>query len=49
MGYHPVPNEGPQAAAKIFADEQDDFIVDLEVAEKYITTISPLGFFKRVK
>ncbi|MBC8790067.1 MAG: hypothetical protein C6Y20_00525 [Tagaea sp. CACIAM 22H2] len=49
MGYHPVPNEGPLAAAKQFLTETDAFIPDLRLPEKYLMTLSPHGFLKRVK
>ena len=48
MGYHPVPNEGPQAAVHAFLAENDAFEVDMRIAEKYIMTISPYGFLRRV-
>jgi len=49
MHWHPVPNEGPQAAALAFLEETDDFVVDTRYAEKYIFSLSPLGFLLRVK
>ncbi|HEY2846597.1 MAG TPA: CmcI family methyltransferase [Pyrinomonadaceae bacterium] len=49
MHWHPVPNEGPQAAALAFMDETDDFVIDTRYAEKYIFSLSPLGFLLRVK
>lgn len=49
MGFHPVPNEGPLAAAKQFLTESDAFVPDLRLPEKYLTTLSPHGFLKRVK
>ena len=49
MHWHPVPNEGPQAAAIAFAEENDDFVFDTRYAEKYIFSLSPLGFLLRVK
>lgn len=49
MHWHPVPNEGPQAAALAFMQETDDFIIDTRYAEKYIFSLSPLGFLLRVK
>lgn len=49
MGFHPVPNEGPLAAAKQFLTETDAFVPDLRLPEKYLTTLSPHGFLKRVK
>ncbi|MCA3265489.1 MAG: hypothetical protein ING19_05410 [Azospirillum sp.] len=49
MGFHPVPNEGPLAAAKQFMTETDAFVADLRLPEKYLTTLSPHGFLKRVK
>jgi cephalosporin hydroxylase len=49
MGFHPVPNEGPQAAAKAFLEQDDRFVVDLRVAEKYLLSINPYGYLKRVR
>jgi cephalosporin hydroxylase len=49
MHWHPVPNEGPQAAVHAFLKENDDFVVDLRYAEKYIMTLSPYGFLQKVK
>ncbi len=49
MHWHPVPNEGPQAAAIAFMEENDDFVIDTRYAEKYIFSLSPLGFLLRVK
>jgi cephalosporin hydroxylase len=49
MHWHPVPNEGPQAAALAFMEETDDFVIDTKYAEKYIFSLSPLGFLLRVK
>ncbi|MBL8697271.1 MAG: cephalosporin hydroxylase [Alphaproteobacteria bacterium] len=49
MGHHPVPNEGPQAAAKAFAAENDCFVADRRFAERYILTLNPDGYLKRVK
>jgi len=49
MDYHPVPNEGPQAAAKAFLEENDDFAVDMRMGEKYIMSLNPYGYLKRVK
>ena len=49
MHWHPVPNEGPQAAVYAFLEENDDFVVDLRYAEKYVMTLSPYGFLQRVK
>jgi len=49
MHWHPVPNEGPQAAALAFLEETDDFVVDTRYAEKYIFSLSPLGFLLRTK
>ena len=46
MGFHPVPNEGPLAAAKQFLTETDAFVPDLRLPEKYLTTLSPHGFFE---
>jgi cephalosporin hydroxylase len=49
MHWHPVPNEGPQAAALKFLEENDDFIVDRRYAERYVFSLSPTGFLRRVK
>jgi cephalosporin hydroxylase len=49
MRWHPVPNEGPQAAVRQFLEENDSFVPDLRYAEKYILTLSPYGFLRRVK
>lgn len=49
MHWHPVPNEGPQAAVYSFLEENDSFIPDLRYAEKYILTLSPYGFLLKVK
>lgn len=49
MGFHPVPNEGPQAAARAFLSERDDFVVDRRWGERYVMTLNPDGFLKRVK
>jgi cephalosporin hydroxylase len=49
MKYHPVPNEGPQAAAYDFLRENDSFVPDIRYAEKYILSINPYGYLKRVK
>ena len=49
MHYHPVPNQGPQAAVYEFLKENDDFQPDMSYAEKYILSINPYGFLKRVK
>ena len=49
MGFHPVPNEGPQAAAKEFLAENDSFIIDRRIGEKYILTTNPTGYLLRVK
>jgi cephalosporin hydroxylase len=49
MHWHPVPNEGPQAAALAFLAENDNFIVDRRYAERYIFSLSPTGFLLRIK
>ena len=49
MGYHPVPNEGPKAAAETFLAENDDFVADRRWAERYVMTLNPDGFLLRVK
>tara|TARA_B100001093_G_scaffold520495_1_gene616806 strand:+ start:5058 stop:5906 length:849 start_codon:yes stop_codon:yes gene_type:complete len=49
MGYHPVPNEGPQAAAHAFLEETDSFVPDRRFGERYIMTLNPDGYLRRVK
>lgn len=49
MGFHPVPNEGPQAAAKAFLAENDAFVADRRWGERYVMTLNPDGFLLRVK
>ncbi|HYE91266.1 MAG TPA: CmcI family methyltransferase, partial [Terriglobales bacterium] len=49
MGYHPVPNEGPKAAAHAFLAECDDFVPDRRWGERYLMTLNPDGFLLRVK
>ncbi len=49
MAYHPVPNEGPQAAADAFLAENDHFVRDRRFAERYIMSLNPNGFLLRVK
>jgi cephalosporin hydroxylase len=49
MGYHPVPNEGPKAAADAFLAENDDFVLDRRWGERYIMSLNPNGFLLRVK
>jgi cephalosporin hydroxylase len=49
MGYHPVPNEGPMAAAKAFLAENDDFVADRRFGERYVITLNPDGYLLRVK
>jgi cephalosporin hydroxylase len=49
MGYHPVPNEGPKAAADQFLTESDDFVLDRRWAERYVMSLNPNGFLLRVK
>jgi cephalosporin hydroxylase len=49
MGYHPVPNEGPQAAAHQFLRESSDFVIDRRWCERYVMTLNPDGFLLRVK
>jgi cephalosporin hydroxylase len=49
MGYHPVPNEGPKAAAEAFLAENDDFVADRRWGERYVMTLNPGGFLLRVK
>lgn len=47
MGFHPVPNEGPQAAAKEFLHRHPEFFADTYYAEKYLLSINPYGYLKR--
>jgi len=49
MGYHPVPNEGPKAAAEAFLRENDDFVMDRRWGERYVMSLNPNGFLLRVK
>lgn len=49
MGYHPVPNEGPKAAAHAFLAENKSFEADMRFAERYIMTLNPYGFLRRTK
>lgn len=49
MGYHPVPNEGPKAAALAFLAENDSFAPDLRFAERYIMSLNPHGYLRRMK
>lgn len=49
MGFHPVPNEGPKAAAVAFLAENDDFVADRRWGERYVMTLNPDGFLLRVK
>jgi cephalosporin hydroxylase len=49
MGFHPVPNEGPQAAARVFLAENDAFAIDRRWCERYVMTLNPDGFLRRVK
>ena len=49
MGYHPVPNEGPKAAAEAFLAESDDFVLDRRWGERYVMSLNPNGFLLRVK
>lgn len=49
MGYHPVPNEGPKAAAEAFLAENDDFVRDRRWGERYVMSLNPNGFLLRVK
>jgi cephalosporin hydroxylase len=49
MGFHPVPNEGPKAAAEAFLRENDDFVVDRRWGERYLLSLSPNGFLHRIK
>lgn len=49
MGYHPVPNEGPQAAAKAFLAENPGFVPDRRWGERYVMTLNPDGFLLRIQ
>jgi cephalosporin hydroxylase len=49
MRWHPVPNEGPQAAAVEYVRENPAFVPDVRYAERYILTLNPLGFLLRVR
>lgn len=49
MHWHPVPNEGPQAAAIAFLDETDEFVADVRWAERYVLSLNPMGYLRRVK
>jgi cephalosporin hydroxylase len=49
MGFHPVPNEGPKAAAAEFLAENDDFVADRRWGERYVMSLNPDGFLLRVK
>lgn len=49
MGYHPVPNEGPKAAAMKFLTETEKFVPDIRFAERYIMSLNPHGYLLRVK
>lgn len=49
MGYHPVPNEGPKAAAEVFLGETDNFVMDRRWGERYIMSLNPNGYLLRVK
>jgi len=49
MGYHPVPNEGPKAAAEVFLRETDSFVMDRRWSERYIMSLNPNGYLLRVK
>lgn len=49
MGYHPVPNEGPKAAALAFLEENKSFEADLRFAERYIMSLNPHGYLRRMR
>jgi cephalosporin hydroxylase len=49
MRHHPVPNEGPQAAARAFLAEDERFVADRRFAERYVLTLNPDGYLKRVR
>lgn len=49
MDFHPVPNEGPQAAAREFLAAHPEFEPDRRWAERYILSLNPLGYLKRIR
>lgn len=49
MRWHPVPNEGPQAAARQFLAENGCFAADRRWAERYLLSLNPLGYLVRTK
>jgi cephalosporin hydroxylase len=49
MGWHPVPNEGPQAAARAYLAENPAFVPDRRFAERYLLTLNPLGYLLRTR
>jgi cephalosporin hydroxylase len=49
LGFSPVPIEGSKAAAEAFLARTDDFVVDRRWAERYVLTLNPNGFLRRVK
>lgn len=49
MHWHPVPNEGPQAAALAFLEENDSFVADVRWAERYLLSLNPMGYLLRIK
>ena len=48
MHWHPVPNEGPQAAALAFLGENTSFVADRRYAERYLLSLNPSGYLKRI-
>lgn len=49
MGFHAVPVEGPQAATHAFLADNEAFVLDRRLAERYVMTLNPDGFLRRVK
>ena len=49
MGFHPVPNEGPQAAAREFVARNPHFVADRRWAERYVLSLNPDGSLRRVR
>jgi cephalosporin hydroxylase len=49
MGFQAAPIQGPQAATHIFLAEHDEFVLDRRIAERYVMTLNPDGFLRRVK
>ena len=49
LGHHPFPNEGAQQAVTAFLAESDNFVADRRFAERYVLTLNPDGYLKRIK